>query len=92
MIARSVVLRKRQIDLWLVPLRDPLAPNPQTGKVVAPHGLIGQSFDGDATAVDGKKDHCTPRHPLHPPHTPPRQSQALLRRLSPTLVPASRAR
>ena len=56
MIARSVVLRKRQIDLSLVPLRDPLAPNPQTGRVVAPHGLIGQSFDGDAIAVDGKKD------------------------------------
>ena len=31
MIARSVVLRKRQIDLSLVPLRDPLAPDPQTG-------------------------------------------------------------
>ncbi|EOD27247.1 hypothetical protein EMIHUDRAFT_205253 [Emiliania huxleyi CCMP1516] len=47
---------ERQIDLSLVPLRDPLAPNPQTGRVVAPHGLIGQSFDGDAIAVDGKKD------------------------------------
>jgi len=57
MIARSVVLRKRQIDLWLVPLRDPLAPDPQTGTVVAPHGLIGQSFDGDNIAIDGKKDH-----------------------------------
>ena len=92
MIARSVVLRKRQIDLWLVPLRDPLAPNPQTGKVVAPHGLIGQSFDGDATAVDGKKDHCTPRHPLH--HRTPLPGS--LKRCSAvsnwTLVPASRAR
>ena len=24
--------------------------------MVAPHGLIGQSFDGDVIAVDGKKD------------------------------------
>mmetsp|Transcript_43830 Transcript_43830/g.141370 ORF Transcript_43830/g.141370 Transcript_43830/m.141370 type:complete len:720 (-) Transcript_43830:136-2295(-) len=48
---------KKQVDLSFAPLRDPLAPNAATGKVVAPHGLIGQSFDGDAIAVDGKKDH-----------------------------------
>ena len=49
---------KKQVDLSFAPLRDPLAPNAATGKVVAPHGLIGQSFDGDNIAIDGKKDHC----------------------------------
>jgi len=46
-----------QVDLSFAPLRDPLAPQPKTQTVVAPHGLVGQSFDGDNIAVDGKKDH-----------------------------------
>ena len=57
---------KRQVDLSFAPLRDPLAPNAATGKVVAPHGLIGQSFDGDNIAVDGKKDRCAPGLPPTP--------------------------
>ena len=56
-IERSVTPGKKQVDLSLSPLRDPLAPHPATGKVIAPHGLVGQSFDGDSIAVDGKKDH-----------------------------------
>ena len=56
-IWRSATPGKKQIDLSLTPLRDPLSLQPSTGKVVAPHGLIGQSFDGDSFAVDGKKDH-----------------------------------
>jgi hypothetical protein len=44
-----------QVDLSFAPLRDPLAPQPKTQTVVAPHGLVGQSFDGDNIAVDGKK-------------------------------------
>jgi len=55
-IQRSATRGKKQVDLSFAPLRDPLAPNPKTGKVVAPHGLVGQSFDGDDIAVDGKKD------------------------------------
>jgi len=57
LIRRSATPGKRQIDLACVPLRDPLAPLPGTGRAVAPHGLIGQSFDGDRVAVDGRKDH-----------------------------------
>ena len=57
-IQRSATRGKKQVDLSFAPLRDPLAPNPKTGKVVAPHGLVGQSFDGDDIAVDGKKDRC----------------------------------
>lgn len=57
LIWRSATPGKKQVDLAFAPLRDPLAPNPSTHKVVAPHGLIGQSFDGDNVAVDGKKDH-----------------------------------
>ena len=56
-IERSVTPGKKQVDLSLSPLRDPLAPHPATGKVIARHGLVGQSFDGDSIAVDGKKDH-----------------------------------
>jgi len=56
LIQRSATSGKKQVDLSFAPLRDPLAPNPKTGKVVAPHGLVGQSFDGDDIAVDGKKD------------------------------------
>ena len=54
---------KKQVDLSFAPLRDPLAPNPKTGKVVAPHGLVGQSFDGDDIAVDGKKSRFAPACP-----------------------------
>ena len=57
-IVRSATTFKKQLDLSFKPLRDPLAPNPKTGEVVAPHGLVGQSFDGDGIAVDGKKDQC----------------------------------
>ena len=57
LIWRSATPGKKQVDLSFVPLRDPLAPQPKSGKVVAPHGLVGQSFDGDSIAVDGKKDH-----------------------------------
>jgi len=56
LIWRSTVPGKKQIDLSLAPLRDPLGPQPPTGKMVAPHGLIGQSYDGDGIAVDGKQD------------------------------------
>ena len=56
LIWRSTVPGKKQIDLSFSPLRDPLAPL-SPGRVVAPHGLIGQSFDGDAVAVDGRQDH-----------------------------------
>jgi len=53
LIWRSTTPGKKQIDLSFAPLRDPLS-----GTVaVAPHGLIGQSYDGDAVAVDGKQDH-----------------------------------
>ena len=48
---------KKQIDLSFQPLRDPLSPMGASSQVVAPHGLIGQSYDGDAIAVDGKQDH-----------------------------------
>ena len=58
LIQRSATSGKKQVDLSFAPLQDPLAPNPKTGKVVAPHGLVGQSFDGDDIAVDGKKDRC----------------------------------
>ena len=58
LIWQSTMPGKKQVDLTFVPLRDPLAPNPRTGKVVAPHGLVGQSFDGDNIAVFGNKDHC----------------------------------
>ena len=56
-IRRSATTLKKQVDLSFAPLRDPLEPQQRTGMVVAPHGLIGQSFDGDSMAVDGKKDH-----------------------------------
>jgi len=39
-----------QLDLKIVPLVDPLAHG------VAPHGLIGQTADGDDIAVDGAQD------------------------------------
>ena len=61
-IQRSATTRKKQVDLSFKPLRDPLEPNPVTGEVVAPHGLVGQSFDGDGIAVSGKKDQCAPTH------------------------------
>ena len=61
LIWQSTMPGKKQVDLMFVPLRDPLAPNPKTGKVVSPHGLVGQSFDGDNIAVFGNKDHCA-RH------------------------------
>ena len=51
LIRRSATPGKRQIDLAGAPLRDPLAPLPRTGRVVAP------SFDGDGVAVDGRMDH-----------------------------------
>ena len=70
LIQRSATSGKQQVDLTFAPLRDPLAPNPKTGKVVAPHGLVGQSFDGDGIAIDGKKDRCA-RPKLARP-TPPR--------------------
>lgn len=57
LIWRSTSPGKKQIDLSFAPLRDPLAPQPATGRSVAPHGLIGQSYDGDKVAVDGKQDH-----------------------------------
>ena len=70
-IQRSATRGKKQVDLSFAPLRDPLAPNPKTGKVVAPHGLVGQSFDGDDIAVDGKKDRCAPAcPPLTAAHEP----------------------
>ena len=56
-IRRSATTLKKQVDLSFLPLRDPLEQQQRTGKVVAPHGLIGQSFDGDNIAVDGNKDH-----------------------------------
>jgi len=59
LIWRSTVPGKKQIDLSFAPLRDPLAPQLGTGKIVAPHGLIGQSYDGDGMAVDGKQDKYT---------------------------------
>lgn len=61
-----------QVDLSFAPLRDPVAPHPTSGRVISPHGLIGQSFDGDGIAVDGKMDHCaiaaraTPHTPFSP--------------------------
>ena len=61
-IQRSATTQKKQVDLSFKPLRDPLEPNPVTGEVVAPHGLVGQSFDGDGIAVSGKKDQCAPTH------------------------------
>jgi len=57
LIWRSAVPGKKQIDLAFMPRRDPLGVHPTKAKVVSPHGLIGQSFDGDGIAVDGKKDH-----------------------------------
>lgn len=39
-----------QLDVNIVPLEDPLK------KGVAPHGIIGQTADGDDMAVDGAKD------------------------------------
>ena len=56
-IWRSTTPGKKQIDLSFQPLRDPLSPMGASSEVVAPHGLIGQSYDGDAIAVDGKQDH-----------------------------------
>jgi hypothetical protein len=57
LIWRSTSPGKKQIDLSFSPVRDPLAALSATGKVVAPHGLIGQSYDGDSIAIDGKQDH-----------------------------------
>ena len=57
LIWRSTVPGKKQIDLSLAPQRDPLAPQRNDGFVVAPHGLLGQSYDGDQIAVDGRVDH-----------------------------------
>jgi len=57
LIWHSAVPGKKQIDLAFMPRRDPLGVHPTKAKVVSPHGLIGQSFDGDGIAVDGKKDH-----------------------------------
>mmetsp|Transcript_6500 Transcript_6500/g.14184 ORF Transcript_6500/g.14184 Transcript_6500/m.14184 type:complete len:735 (-) Transcript_6500:397-2601(-) len=41
---------KRMLDVFVTPLYDVDA------DAVAPHGLVGQSFDGDGLAVDGKRD------------------------------------
>jgi len=42
--------RRKRLDVSLIPLKDP-----NTAKV-APHGLIGQTFDGDDYAIDGALD------------------------------------
>ena len=76
LIQRSATSGKKQVDLSFAPLQDPLAPNPKTGKVVAPHGLVGQSFDGDDIAVDGKKDRCV-WAPGARPRLPQRRARAL---------------
>eukprot|EP00965_Chrysotila_dentata_P213502 6187656-Pleurochrysis_carterae.AAC.2 len=41
---------QRMLDVFVTPLYDVDA------DAVAPHGLVGQSFDGDGLAVDGKRD------------------------------------
>ena len=41
-----------QVDLSISPLVDPLAPK----KGVAPHGIIGQSWNGDGTTIVGARD------------------------------------
>jgi len=51
----SAITGKKQIDFTISPLRDPLSPAPN-GNVIAPHGVIGQSYDGDNIAVDGSRD------------------------------------
>ena len=50
-----------QVDISITPLGDPLAPN-ALGNVVAPHGIIGQSWDGDNIKVDGAKDNLGQLH------------------------------
>ena len=40
-IERSVTPGKKQVDFSLSPLLDPLARHSATGKVIAPHGLVG---------------------------------------------------
>jgi len=42
--------KRKRLDVSITPLRDVSA------SVVAPHGLIGQTFDGDGVAVDGATD------------------------------------
>ena len=42
---------KKRLDTTIMPAADK-----NTEVVVAPHGLIGQTFDGDAVAVDGAQD------------------------------------
>jgi len=44
---------KKRLDVVLEPLKDTL-------EQVAPHGLIGQTFDGDAIAIDGAVDDYSP--------------------------------
>ena len=46
---------KKQVDVSISPRIDPLAPN-ELGHVVAPHGIIGQSWDGDDIGIDGAQD------------------------------------
>ena len=46
--------KRKRLDVSITPLRDVSA------SVVAPHGLIGQTFDGDAVAVDGAVDDYSP--------------------------------
>ena len=44
-----------QVDISFNPLVDPLKPN-EFGNIIAPHGIIGQAWDGDDVGVDGAQD------------------------------------
>lgn len=46
---------KKRIDVAIKPLKLGVVASP-----VAPHGLIGQTFDGDKTAIDGAIDDYSP--------------------------------
>uniref|UniRef100_A0A7S0L293 Uncharacterized protein n=1 Tax=Coccolithus braarudii TaxID=221442 RepID=A0A7S0L293_9EUKA len=48
------------LDVHVTPLYD------VERELIAPHGLVGQSFDGDALAVDGKKDYLVSSRNKHP--------------------------
>ena len=43
------------MDVSISPRVDPLAPN-ELGNIIAPHGIIGQSWDSGDVGIDGAQD------------------------------------